>query len=246
MIMTYTIQLGKKIKNLIQKNSSLLIICILILLLFTCNRPNTIYTNKPIIYTEYRDSIIPNIIIPNYSDTNRNVKVKQSIFNHILGRRENYYKVKKGDNLYRLSLKYNTTVERLMKLNNISTPDIEKGQWLYIGTQEERFVVSDTKDSLYHYSETYGNDTLKAIVETNTIGPIQDQSVKIESKPIYIDKKRSSILIGSDFSNNPNQPVDFVVGYNTKKGWLYTGRTSFLGSNRYYGIGVYKNIYLKK
>ena len=244
--MTFITQLGKKIKNLIQKNSYLIIICGLIILLFTCNRPNTIYSEKPIVFTEYRDNITPKIIIPNYSDTNRNVEVKQSTFNRILGRRENYYKVKKGDNLYRLSLKYNTTVDRLMQLNGITTPNIEKGQWLYIGTQEERFVVSNIKDSLYHYSETYGNDTLKATVETNTIGLMQDQSVKLESKPIYIDRKKPSILIGSDFSNDPNQPINFVVGYNTKKGWTYTGRTSFLGNNRYYGIGVYKNIYLKK
>ena len=44
-----------------------------------------------------------------------------------------YYVVKKGDGLYRIALNYKTTVDKLMKLNNISNPDqIQEGQKLRV------------------------------------------------------------------------------------------------------------------
>ncbi|MCR4964231.1 MAG: peptidoglycan DD-metalloendopeptidase family protein [Bacteroidales bacterium] len=44
-----------------------------------------------------------------------------------------YYVVKKGEGLYRIALKFKTTIDKLMKLNNISNPDqIQEGQKLRV------------------------------------------------------------------------------------------------------------------
>ncbi|MBO4489528.1 MAG: peptidoglycan DD-metalloendopeptidase family protein [Bacteroidales bacterium] len=46
---------------------------------------------------------------------------------------EAYYVVKKGDGLYRIAINHHTTVDKLMKLNNISNPDqIQEGQRLRV------------------------------------------------------------------------------------------------------------------
>lgn len=50
------------------------------------------------------------------------------------------YIVKKGDNLYSIAKTYNTTVEAIIKDNNLSTENLSIGQNLKIGTKEEEIV----------------------------------------------------------------------------------------------------------
>ena len=242
--MMFTI-LKEKLKKVLT-NNFLVILIIILSLGFLCNVPKSTY-DKPVIYTEYRDTskaqLQPQIIVPNFSDTTKKVEPKQSFFNSLLGKRKNYHKVKAGENLYRLSLKYNTTVQRLMEMNRLSNTNIEKGEWLYVGTQEERLVLPTKIDSTYHYEEKYGNDTLSAVVKTDAIGPIQTQYVTITSKPIQVEK--THIFTGIEFSSDPLQPINIGLGLDHKSGWTVLGKTTLIGADRYYQLGVYKDIKFK-
>ncbi len=235
--------LKEKFKKVL-KNNVFIITIILLSLGFLCNRP-TIVNDKPVIYTEYRDTstLKPSIVIPNFSDTTKKVEPKQSTWNSLLGRKKYYHKVKSGENLYRLSLKYNTTVQRLMELNRLPNTNINKGEWIYVGTQEERMVIPTSKDSLYHYEEKYGNDTLGAIVKTDALGPIQTQFITIKAQSIEVEKNH--LFVGAEFSNDPLQPINLGLGLDHKSGWTVVGKTTLIGADRYYQLGIYKDIKFK-
>lgn len=86
-----------------------------------------------------------------------------------------YYIVKNGDTLTRIALWYNTTVEELVRLNNIKNPDL-----IYIGQRLLIFVSDDPNkqkevkytvkrgDTLYKIANRYGI-TVNEIVELNNI-----------------------------------------------------------------------------
>ena len=63
---------------------------------------------------------------------------------------ENYI-VKKGDNLYDISKKFNTTVEQIKKDNNLSNNDLSIGQNLKIQVGEEYVGIEEC------YGEGYSN-----------------------------------------------------------------------------------------
>lgn len=86
-----------------------------------------------------------------------------------------YYIVKKGDTLTRIALWYNTTVEELVRLNNIKNPDlIYIGQRLLISVSDDPNKQKEVKytvkrgDTLYKIANRYGI-TVNEIVELNNI-----------------------------------------------------------------------------
>ena len=78
------------------------------------------------------------------------------------------YTVKKGDNLYAISKKYLTTVDEIMKLNNLKTTALSVGQVLRIPEmytkEEDMYMPSYTSytvkkgDSLYSIAKTKNID----------------------------------------------------------------------------------------
>lgn len=86
-----------------------------------------------------------------------------------------YYFVKRGDNLTRIALWYNTTVENLVRLNNIQNPDlIYIGQRLLISVSDDPNKSKEVKytvkrgDTLSKIANRYGI-TVNEIVALNNI-----------------------------------------------------------------------------
>lgn len=98
----------------------------------------------------------------------------------------NEYTVKKGDNLYEIAKKYNTTVEEIKDINNLNTNNLTIGQILLIPENNIVTYTVQTGDTLYGIAKQFGTsvsdikkinnltddlvipgDTLKIIVDTS-------------------------------------------------------------------------------
>lgn len=82
-----------------------------------------------------------------------------------------YYTVQKGDNLYSIARKYNTTVEALKKINNLDSNNLQIGKILLIENAAEPQIETPTTytvqkgDNLYSIANKYNTtvDTLKKL-----------------------------------------------------------------------------------
>ena len=104
-----------------------------------------------------------------------------------------YYIVKRGDTLSHIALWYNTTVEELVKLNNIQNPNlIYVGQRILILTSDEPNKEKEITytvrygDSLWKIANRYGVSvnslvSLNNIQNPNLIYPGQQIRVKVSS-----------------------------------------------------------------
>lgn len=84
----------------------------------------------------------------------------QGIINYIGGIDivENVYVVKKGDSLYSIATKYNTTVAELKKINNLTSDNLSIGQKLIVPTVNEEidsFYIVEPGDNLYEISKKF-------------------------------------------------------------------------------------------
>ena len=68
------------------------------------------------------------------------------------------YTISKGDSLYSIAQKYNTTVDALVKYNNLSSTNLKVGEQLLIPTSESKLNTYTVKsgDSLYSIAKKYG------------------------------------------------------------------------------------------
>ena len=84
---------------------------------------------------------------------------------------DNTYTVKKGDSLYKIANEYNTTVDELMKLNNLSSNLLSIGQKILIPKQNESqdfdYIVK-LGDTLYSIANKY-NTTVNEIKSLNNL-----------------------------------------------------------------------------
>ena len=81
-----------------------------------------------------------------------------------------YYTVQKGDSLYQIAKKYNTTVNEIKSLNNISSSLLSIGQQLKVPSFGEKYTLyTVTKgDSLYQIAKKY-NTTVNNIKNLNNL-----------------------------------------------------------------------------
>ncbi len=93
------------------------------------------------------------------------------------------YIVKKGDTLYQIAQKYNTTVAELKKNNNLTNNNLTIGQVLNIPAPVKEYFIYTVKkgDTLYQIAQKY-NTTVAEIkklnnLTTNNLSP--DQNLKI-------------------------------------------------------------------
>lgn len=80
----------------------------------------------------------------------------------------NYYIVKSGDSLYKIANMYDTTVDELKRLNNLSSNLLSIGQRLIIPTISNRTYTVKSGDTLYSIAREY-NTTVSAIQSLNNL-----------------------------------------------------------------------------
>ena len=83
------------------------------------------------------------------------------------------YTVKSGDSLYQIAKKYNTTVDEIKKLNNLTSNSLSIGQILKIPEKEEiipetNIYIVKSGDSLYQIAKKY-NTTVDELKKINNL-----------------------------------------------------------------------------
>ena len=144
-----------------------------------------------------------------------------------------YYIVKSGDSLWSIAKKYNTTVDELKKLNNLTSNLLSVGQKIKVPTDEveinpslNNIYVVKSGDSLYSIANKYGTtvDILKSLngLTTNLLNVGQELklpskiNIDIEQKPtenyiLYTVKKGDNLYsIARDY----NTTVNNIMNYN--------------------------------
>ena len=76
--------------------------------------------------------------------------------------------MQKGDTLYSISKKFNTTVEMLKQLNNLTTNNLEVGKILKIPSSTSNYYTVKKGDTLYSIA-TKNNTTVDLIKELNNL-----------------------------------------------------------------------------
>lgn len=101
-------------------------------------------------------------------------------YNYIPPETSNYYIVKKGDTLYSIARKYNTTVNELIELNNLNSTVLNIGQELLIKEvennqeQDTSIYIVQKGDSLWSISKRF-NTTVDNLINLNNLTTINLQ-----------------------------------------------------------------------
>lgn len=115
----------------------------------------------------------------------------------------NTYIVKKGDSLYKIANIYNTTVDALKSLNNLTSNNLSIGQTLILPkeeqpTNQDEYIV-EKGDSLYSIANKLGT-TINELIEYNnlpttilTIGQILKIPKKTPSTILYTVKRGDNL-----------------------------------------------------
>ena len=130
------------------------------------------------------------------------------------------YTVKKGDTLYKIALTYNTTVQKIMDLNNLKSTSLSIGQVLRIPemyTKEEDMSLPNyinytikKGDTLYGISKKY-NIPVDTIIKDNSL----NSSILTVGKTLKIRVPKDELLecFGDDYIEKDNS-----ITYTVKKG----------------------------
>lgn len=78
------------------------------------------------------------------------------------------YTVKKGDSLYAIAKKYNTTVDNLKQLNNLTSNSLSIGQILKLPTTTQNTYTVKAGDTLYRIA-TLNNTTVDILKQLNNL-----------------------------------------------------------------------------
>lgn len=136
------------------------------------------------------------------------------------------HKVKKGENLYRIGLKYGLTAEELRLANKLANYDIKAGQRLTIPKPSE-------KDTVYTYHKEFGDSTVKGSIWTQSYGPILSQSVEWKTSLI----KPKTRYFGGVSLDDQNR-LNGIGAIELKSGFMITGQFGQSG----YQIGFLKRL----
>ncbi len=136
---------------------------------------------------------------------------------------ENQYTVQRGDTLYSIALKNNTTVDKLRELNNLSTNTLTIGQILVLPTDTdiEKYDIYIVKkgDSLWSISRKFNID-VNDLIELNNLKDLTlqiNQSILVPKQienietDTYIVKKGDTLW---SISNELNIPVQTLKDLN--------------------------------
>ena len=111
---------------------------------------------------------------------------------------EGYYIVKKGDSLWNIASKNNTTVDNIKKLNNLSSNNLSVGQVLKLSYDTENEDIKESNiytvkkgDSLWLIANKYGT----TVDELKNANNLKSNTLSIEQTLIIPEKKESTSKI---------------------------------------------------
>ncbi len=141
-----------------------------------------------------------------------------------------YHAVQPGQTLYAISKMYNTSIEMIMTLNNLTSPEIAEGQRLLVQDgkaefrEKEKVDVEETdyvKIKQEMKEKKYADSGFDTEVETNSTSSSSGYSIKVEKLVEYnIEKieETGTSAIGSEkvpdnknFATHFNAPIGTVI-----------------------------------
>lgn len=153
-------------------------------------------TNTTLDYYSLIRNTTPNqSLIIEYKNLNDYKKIVDIITNTISNyiKKSNTYTVKSGDSLYQIALKYETTVDKIKKLNNLTNNSLKIGQILQIPEKKEDITsnnyIVQKGDTLYQIAKKY--DT--TIDELKKINNLTSNTLNIGQKIIFPTKAEQNI-----------------------------------------------------
>lgn len=137
---------------------------------------------------------------------------------------ESTYVVQRGDSLYSIAQKFNTTVDKLKELNNLTSNNLSIGQVLVISEEQgsspsDDYIIYTVKrgDSLWNIARDF-DTTVDAIIDLNNLGTTAlsvGQTLKIpqktESSLTYTVKSGDSLW---KIANSFGVTVDSIIQTN--------------------------------
>ena len=180
---------------------------------YTVQKGDTLYK----IANEY-DLTVDNLIeYNNLSSTNLTIGQKLLIPNEIINESEyDTYIVKAGDSLYRIAINYNTTVDNLMDINNLSTNLLSIGQKLLVPKKMNQspnnfdYVVK-LGDTLYSIANKYNTtvDEIKQLnnLTSNLLNVGQTLKIPSSNEVTYVVKSGDNLY---SIANRYNTTVDEI------------------------------------
>lgn len=115
------------------------------------------------------------------------------------------HQVELGENLFRISLKYNVRLEVLRDWNNLENNEIKEGQKLivgYVDSEDDQSRLNNNNKGSAALVESYGfNERLARIVEQ--IEALYYQSIAVENKPSeFLDTAQINTLFRAKYAEN--------------------------------------------
>lgn len=126
---------------------------------------------------------IPQIETPvaQIADSSDTIKTEQPILSDSIPKTENlqYHKVKAGDNLKNIALKFNVTIEQIMEWNALRTGNIYVGQRLKIFSEQiaKNNAVQPPKPSVKKYYVVRSGDTFTKVAQKHNLTQAQLQKL---------------------------------------------------------------------
>ena len=120
------------------------------------------------------------------------------------------YIVQKGDSLYSIAKKFNTTVDELKSLNNLSSNLLSIGQKLKISSSSQNIYVVQKGDSLYSIANRFNTtvNELKSLnnLSSNLLSIGQKLKIPSLSQNVYVVQKGDSLYsIANKFNTTVNE-----------------------------------------
>lgn len=114
------------------------------------------------------------------ADSSEMAKIEQNIISDSLSKNENlhYHKVKAGDNLKNIALKFNVTIEQIMEWNALRTGNIYVGQRLKIlSNQIPKTIPIQPKAPVKKYYVVRSGDTFTKVAQKHNLTQAQLQKL---------------------------------------------------------------------
>ena len=189
----------------------------------TKNDYDSIISNLP-----YNESIIIRLgNISNIDYLNQNtetlVNIIVNVLKSYLGLSNDTYVVKKGDNLYSIARQFNTTVDTIKKLNNLTSNNLSIGQKLIIKSiptniDNNNYYIVKNGDTLYSIARLYNI----SVTELQKVNNITNNLININQRLIipntntikYTVKKGDSLY---SIASKYNTTVKDIMNINNLK-----------------------------